>query len=131
MIGLLKELLFGRAKRPNPWVWQPDFTEMGVRITDVRGKPLNAYVRQVGDAFAIDPLRWYNGHPGEHRTEWKCEPEGCVTWGAQIGGRQHATCNGDGVFWAECTTPAGDVFRTQRCKMHTYVADTSDDPRLA
>lgn len=100
--------------------WTPTFDDLRPIIGDLYGKPISIFIRKLGDQIRIDPLKWYNGHPGEHTIEWKCEPAGCVAWTENVYDQQFGVALADGKFWAECKTPAGEVLKTQVVKLVLY-----------
>ena len=79
-------------------------------------------VRPRGAIFKINPLRWYNGHPGEHTTSFHVSDPSCVEWLEDEYGMKRGKGLSDCTFSAECTTPSGVVYKTQNVKI-TIVED--------
>jgi len=77
-------------------------------------------VRPKGATFKINPLRWYNGHPGEHTINYYVESKNgtdSVEWIGEEYGAKLGRGMSDCTLWAECTTPDKKVFSTQKVRL--------------
>jgi hypothetical protein len=110
--------------------WRPDFTDMRPVIGDIYGKPISIFISQRGQELKLNPLKWYNGHPGEHTIEYKCEPADCVLWTKNQYGVQYGVAVKDGALWAQATTPDGARYSTQSCRL-VLITPYGDDAAYA
>ena len=116
------------ARRVTRNAWTPPFSDVRPIIADLWGKPISSFIRRApGDEIKINPLRWYNGHPGEHVVQWRCDPPDAIEWTKNVYGVQYGIARKEGTFVAHAIAPGAQnepptIFATQVVRI-TFVQD--------
>jgi hypothetical protein len=98
-------------------LWSPPFDDLRPMYVSIYGKPLSTIVSRPGAVVKLNPIRWFNGHPGAHTVSWHAEPKGALEWTHSLYGVKHCVVYGAATVWAEARTPDGRVFETQKVRI--------------